>query len=190
MIKIPKNIVRAFTGEEPIAGLEISDSFVRLVLLEKNDETQKPELRFSAEEPVAEGAIVDGRVKNPQALEKALKNLESKLRLPIINVIVSAPANFIYAKTLNFPYSIAGEKLDEAIDLAISFQLPLPRSELYVSWEIRKIEETYASKNVCVVSNNSAHRWTEDVPMIIPEVNPEHAKLIDIQRKNRKWKKV
>jgi len=54
--------------------------------------------------------------------------------------------------------------------------------------KIREIEEAYASRGIPVVSNNSAHRWTEDVPMIIPEVNPEHAKLIDIQRKKRKWK--
>ena len=55
--------------------------------------------------------------------------------------------------------------------------------------KIREIEEAYAAKDIPVVSNNSAHRWTEDVPMIIPEVNPEHAKLIDIQRKNRGWNK-
>lgn len=55
--------------------------------------------------------------------------------------------------------------------------------------KIREIEEAYASIGIPVVSNNSAHRWTEDVPMIIPEVNPEHVKLIDIQRKNRGWKK-
>jgi len=55
--------------------------------------------------------------------------------------------------------------------------------------KIRKIEEAYAENDIGVISNNSAHRWTEDVPMIIPEVNPEHIKLIDIQRKNRNWKK-
>lgn len=54
--------------------------------------------------------------------------------------------------------------------------------------KIQQIEEAYASRGIPVVSNNSAHRWTEDVPMIIPEVNPEHAKLIGIQRKKRKWK--
>ena len=55
--------------------------------------------------------------------------------------------------------------------------------------KIQDIEEAYASRGVPVVSNNSAHRWTEDVPMIIPEINPEHAKLIGIQRKKRKWKR-
>ena len=55
--------------------------------------------------------------------------------------------------------------------------------------KIKQVEEAYASKGVPVVSNNSAHRCTEDVPMIIPEVNPEHIRLIDYQRKNRGWKK-
>ena len=56
--------------------------------------------------------------------------------------------------------------------------------------EIKKLEIEYASRDVAVVSNNSAHRWTEDMPMIIPEVNPHHVKLIDYQRKNRGWKKA
>ena len=55
--------------------------------------------------------------------------------------------------------------------------------------KIKEVEEKYASKGIPVVSNNSAHRWTEDVPMIIPEINPQHVKLIDIQRKNRGWDK-
>jgi len=48
--------------------------------------------------------------------------------------------------------------------------------------EIRAIEEEYAKAEVPVVSNNSAHRWTPDVPMIIPELNPEHAEVIKFQR--------
>ncbi len=49
--------------------------------------------------------------------------------------------------------------------------------------EIRAIEEAYARAEVPVISNNSAHRWTPDVPMIIPELNPEHAEIIHAQRK-------
>lgn len=49
--------------------------------------------------------------------------------------------------------------------------------------EIRAIEEAYAKTETPVVSNNSAHRWTPDVPMIIPEVNPEHAEVIAYQKK-------
>lgn len=55
--------------------------------------------------------------------------------------------------------------------------------------KVREVEIDYAGMGVSVVSNNSAHRWTEDVPMLIPEVNPDHVALIDIQRKNRNWTK-
>ncbi len=49
--------------------------------------------------------------------------------------------------------------------------------------EIRAIEEEYAKTETPVVSNNSAHRWTPDVPMIIPEINPEHSAVIEFQKK-------
>ncbi len=48
--------------------------------------------------------------------------------------------------------------------------------------KIRALEEAYAKKEVPVVSNNSAHRFTADVPMVIPEINPEHVEVISAQR--------
>ncbi len=49
--------------------------------------------------------------------------------------------------------------------------------------EIKALEDRYAKAECPVVSNNSAHRHTPDVPMIIPEINPEHIEIIDSQRK-------
>ncbi len=49
--------------------------------------------------------------------------------------------------------------------------------------EIRVIEEAYARAETPVVSNNSAHRWTKDVPMVVPEINAEHYKIIEEQKK-------
>lgn len=49
--------------------------------------------------------------------------------------------------------------------------------------EIRALEERYAKAECPVVSNNSAHRFTPDVPMVVPEVNPEHIEIIESQRK-------
>ncbi len=49
--------------------------------------------------------------------------------------------------------------------------------------EIKAIEDAYAKAEIPVVSNNSAHRWTEDVPMVIPEINPEHFEIIKKQKK-------
>ena len=49
--------------------------------------------------------------------------------------------------------------------------------------EIKKIEEEYAKTETPVVSNNSAHRWTPDVPMVVPEINPDHFQVIEFQKK-------
>lgn len=49
--------------------------------------------------------------------------------------------------------------------------------------EVQALEEAYAKTGTPVVSNNSAHRWTPDVPMVIPEVNPGHLEVIEAQRK-------
>ena len=49
--------------------------------------------------------------------------------------------------------------------------------------EIRAIEDEYAKTETPVVSNNSAHRWTPDVPMVVPEINPEHFAVIEAQKK-------
>ena len=49
--------------------------------------------------------------------------------------------------------------------------------------EIRALEETYAKYECPVMSNNSVHRFTPDVPMMIPEINDDHAQIIEAQRK-------
>ena len=49
--------------------------------------------------------------------------------------------------------------------------------------ERKAIEEAYAKTETPVVSNNSAHRWTPDVPMVVPEINPEHFDVIPFQKK-------
>ena len=54
--------------------------------------------------------------------------------------------------------------------------------------EIKAIEEAYAKTETPVVSNNSAHRWTPDVPMVVPEINAEHFEVIKGQAsRNNPW---
>lgn len=55
--------------------------------------------------------------------------------------------------------------------------------------EIKAIEDAYAKTETPVVSNNSAHRWTEDVPMVIPEINPEQFEVIKYQKERLGTKK-
>lgn len=55
--------------------------------------------------------------------------------------------------------------------------------------EIKALEDSYAKHECPVISNNSAHRMTEDVPMVIPELNSEHIRIIESQRKRLGTKK-
>ena len=68
------------------------------------------------------------------------------------------------------------EKVAESVDFVFS-------AVNMTKDEIKAIEEAYAKHEVPVVSNNSAHRWTPDVPMCVPEINPEHMHVIEFQRK-------
>ncbi len=102
----------------------------------------------------------------------------------------------------------AGKRYEEAVDGRWKMQTPVPESvkDIIVKDvsdvksvaseadfvfsavdmskdEIKKIEEEYAKTETPVVSNNSAHRWTPDVPMVVPELNPGHLEVISSQKK-------
>ncbi len=68
------------------------------------------------------------------------------------------------------------KKVSESVDFVFC-AVNMPKEE------IKALEEAYAKTETPVVSNNSAHRWTPDVPMILPEVNADHAEVIPAQRK-------
>ena len=68
------------------------------------------------------------------------------------------------------------EKVSEDVDFVFS-AVEMSKEE------IQAIEDAYAKNEIPVVSNNSAHRWTPDVPMIVPELNPEHLEVIEAQKK-------
>lgn len=102
----------------------------------------------------------------------------------------------------------AGKTYEEAVDKRWAFSWPIPEKVKGMTMlsaedvaavgekvdfvfcavdmkkdELFKLEEAYAKADIPVISNNSVNRWTEDVPMMVPEINFEHAKLIDAQRK-------
>ncbi len=68
------------------------------------------------------------------------------------------------------------EQISERVDF-IFCAVDMPKDQ------IRELEERYVRAETPVVSNNSAHRWTPDVPMVIPEINPEHLSVIESQKK-------
>lgn len=67
------------------------------------------------------------------------------------------------------------DKIASAVDFVFC-AVDMPKDE------IKKLEEAYAKAECPVISNNSAHRGTSDVPMIIPEINADHAQIIEAQR--------
>jgi aspartate-semialdehyde dehydrogenase len=85
----------------------------------------------------------------------------------------------------DIPDSVKGITIQDVSDVeGIASQVDFCLSAVDMSKDqIRAIEEAYAKTETPVVSNNSAHRWTPDVPMIIPEINPEHTDVIAFQKK-------
>ena len=83
------------------------------------------------------------------------------------------------------PAAIAGTTVANCADLEqVSEEADFVFSALSMDKDaIRALEDDYARREVPVVSANSAHRWTADVPMIIPEVNPGHLEIIPAQRR-------
>ncbi len=83
------------------------------------------------------------------------------------------------------PDSVKGITVEDVADVdRVSGMVDMCFSAVDMSKEeIKAIEEAYARTETPVVSNNSAHRWTPDVPMIIPEINPQHADVIQYQKK-------
>jgi aspartate-semialdehyde dehydrogenase len=83
------------------------------------------------------------------------------------------------------PGSVAGLTVGNASDVArIAGEVDFVFCAVDMSKEeTAKLEEDYARAETPVVSNNSAHRWTADVPMMIPEINPDHAEIVEAQRR-------
>src|SRR3989344_1765826 len=135
------DILKVFTRDEPIAGLEISDTHIRVALLEfkeikKGKEREKKlEITILAEKPLKEGIVSEGEIKKKEefiaVMNDLLKGIKSKIRYSIISI----SPNKIYSKLYSFPKTVTGEKLEEAMKLAIGFQLPMKLEDVYLDWE-------------------------------------------------------
>ena len=90
-----------------------------------------------------------------------------------------------WAMPTPIPAAVAGLTVGNAADVAaIAGQVDFVFCAVDMSKdETAALEEAYARAETPLVSNNSAHRWTPDVPMMIPEINDDHAKVIEAQRR-------
>lgn len=89
---------------------------------------------------------------------------------------MSAPLPEKFADTVVMDASADKEKIASSVDFCFC-AVNMAKNE------IRELEYAYARLECPIISNNSAHRFTDDVPMIIPEVNPEHSEVIAAQKK-------
>ena len=93
----------------------------------------------------------------------------------------------------------AGKTYEEAVGGRWKMDTPMPEAvKKLVVMNVNDVEhvastvdfeDAYAKTETPVVSNNSAHRWTPDVPMVVPEINPEHFEVIEAQKKRLGTKK-
>jgi len=91
---------------------------------------------------------------------------------------------------LPFPDTLKDYPLADALDItsiAPHVKIVFSALELSSKEELQEVENAYARAGSAVVSNASAHRWTDDVPMIIPEINHHHTDIIPAQRQRHGW---
>ena len=132
------NILNLLTKEKRVAGIEISDSVVRIAFLRthKDKATHKiVEELILIEEPIAANIIIEGVVVDRVLLGKTLKNIWGKAKLDTDYAIVAIPDDKVHSRIFSFPKTVEGERLSEAMRLAIGFQLPIKTEDAYLDWE-------------------------------------------------------
>ncbi|KKU82186.1 MAG: hypothetical protein UY07_C0002G0043 [Parcubacteria group bacterium GW2011_GWA1_47_8] len=148
------NILNLLTKEKRVAGIEISDSVIRIAFfrshkkgrrgkqpttntalrtIDKNTNTKEEIVLI--EEPIAANIIADGVVVDVDLLSKTLKEIRLKAKLGTDYAVVAIPDDNIYSRVFSFPKTVDGTRLSEAMRLAIGFQLPMKVEDVYLDWE-------------------------------------------------------
>lgn len=129
------DITSFLTKEEAIAGLEISDSHIRLCFFKQDKKDKAIKLYIHGERALPVGAIKNGVIQDAHAITQSLESLVAPLSGKIRYVIATIPTQSCYAKLFSFPKAIQGKKLEETMNLTIGFQLPLRPEDVYLDWD-------------------------------------------------------
>jgi len=138
------------TQEEKIGGIEISDSKISIAYLKSSPDKKEIIIEKWGEINLQSGIIENGEVKNKEILVSHLRNLSSSLfpqkrgrfgkfrpqSQRFFPIIISIPAQNIYAQVFSFPSRIPYEQLEGSMELTVGFSLPLPPEKVYLDWEI------------------------------------------------------
>lgn len=136
------DITSFLTRAETIAGLEISDSYIRLCFFTQNKKDGSSTISLQKEQELPKGVIKNGIIQDDQAVIETLKTLFEALPQNIRYVIATIPAQATYIKVFGFPKAIQGKKLEETMNLTIGFQLPIKTEDVYIDWEAAKDSES------------------------------------------------
>lgn len=128
------NFSHLIDREEAVSGLAITDSHVRLAYYKKTKGTKGESLALIAE-PFPPGTLKEGAVADSQALSRAISKALVRAEGAVSYCIVSLPPERIYSKILSFPQALPLERLDEAVRLALNFQLPFASETVYLDYE-------------------------------------------------------
>lgn len=130
------DLIKFFTRDEPIAGLEVSDTALRLTLLDRKlAQLKSAYIEEIAEEPLEEGAVQSGLLKDSAKFIAAFKALVAKSKTKINYVILSLPQSLAYSKLFYFPKVLVGDKLEDAMRAETQFNLPIDTKNIYLDWE-------------------------------------------------------
>lgn len=119
--------------EEAVSGLAITDSHVRLAYYKK-EKNEKEDVLALVLEPLLPGTLKEGIVANPRALSQALSKILARSG-SVSYCVVSLPPERVYSKIISFPQALPLERLDEAVRLALGFQLPFSTETVYLDYE-------------------------------------------------------
>lgn len=181
-------LTHLFTKDEPIAGLEVSETHLRLALFELTEEKQPHAvLKLALEEALPQGAVRDGTLANPAAFSATLRTLLTRAGGDVRYVILSLPSDRVYAKVFSFPKAVQGQKLEETMKLNVGFLLPVNVNDVYLDWEriesSRENELFLATLKKSVVDAFVRAAATVGLNVTAVEFHPlSMARAIDVQR--------
>lgn len=133
------NILNLLIKERRVVGIEIDDTCVRIAYFRPKKDHRKIQRTNSQisenelvllEEPLAPNTVLEGAVIDKESLAKTLKNLWTKAKLQEYYAIVTISPSKIYSRIFAFPKAIDTVRLEEAVNLAIDFQLPVKKAKV------------------------------------------------------------
>lgn len=162
------NILNLLIKEKSIVGVEINDLVIRIAYfrpkkkflkIKKEDVDNVEKELVLIEEPIPTNTILSGVIIDKDLLLKTLKNIWKKEKLSKKYAIVSIPEDKIYTNLFPFPKTVDDNHLKQAVDLAIDFQLPFKKNEIYIGWETTLNSHNANEVVMSTISKNIANDY-------------------------------